>query len=84
MKSDSRRRKIQVLRHFQHFPACACASKGAFLQLFRSSRRGFWKDFPALGEDFDGFSMDFLPKKHGFPMGTPGRAVKSIDFIDFS
>ena len=25
--------KIQVLRHFQHFPASACASKRAFLQL---------------------------------------------------
>merc|ERR1712167_331717 len=34
MGGGSRAEKIQVLRHFQHFPASACASKGAFRQQF--------------------------------------------------
>ena len=49
--------KIQVLRHFQHFPASACASKGAFLQ--RCGDRFFGSQGSGSLEDFDGF-CEFL------------------------
>ena len=81
--------KIQVLRHFQHFPASACASKRVLLQGFELTQSENLEDFE---EDFFNFGR-FSLITEGFPRNREGfrdfrkdfslpASLEPIDFID--
>ena len=75
--------KIQVLGHFQHFPASACASKRVLLQGFELTQSENLEDFEEdsfnfgrfslISKGLSGFLEGFRRFPEGFqPAGKPG------------
>ena len=83
--------KIQVLRHFQHFPASACASKRVLLQGFELPQSENLEDFQWSFSDFGwillilgGFPR-FPKESHNFRKDVSlSASLEPIDFLGIS